>query len=596
MILTLLRKTFSYWSRYGLKNTIKKILYRSRQTKDYEVWRKAHVPSGKELKAQREKSFLEEPLFSVVIPLYQTREIYLRSIVQSLQAQTYGNFEICFSDGSPIEDRSAIRSVIEELMNQDDRIRYIDKSENALGISENTNQALSIASGEYIVLGDHDDLYEPNALYECVKLINESLEPVDVIYTDEDKVDESGKHYSQPHFKPDFNIDFLRSGNYICHMFVFSRNIYEKIGGFRAEYNGSQDHDFILRACEAAEHIHHIPKVLYHWRMTANSTSANPESKMYCYEAGRNAVAAHLERLGIDADVSLGINYGTYVTKYKVRGEPLISIIIPNKDHVDDLKKCMDSIDQKSDYRNYEYIIIENNSENEETFDFYKSLSDRENVKVIYWDDKFNYSKINNFGVKEAKGEYLLLLNNDVTMINPDAISDMLGVCQREEVGIVGARLYYEDGTIQHAGTIIGLGGIAGHAFQSLNEDDGSVYFGRSRLSADYSAVTAACLMTKRSVFEQVGGLEPGFQVAFNDVDFCLRVRQKGYLVVYDANARFYHFESKSRGYEDTPEKQERFNREISLFEKRWYDILKDGDPYYNPNFDRRLPGFELGE
>ena len=590
----LVKRTLRYMQNNGLKATVRKVIhYRGRSLK-YSEYRKRVILDAKELERQRQETFEKSPLLSVVIPLYQTKESDLRAIVHSLQAQTYGKFEICFSEGSPLKDRPRIRKVIDELASGDNRIRYIDDAQESLGISENTNQALSIASGEYIVLGDHDDLYEPNAFYECVKLINEATDSVDVIYTDEDKVDEAGKNYMAPFYKSDFDIDYLRSVNYICHMFVFSRRIYDKIGGFRSEYNGAQDYDFILRAVEQADYVYHIPKVLYHWRMSAVSTAADPKAKLYAFEAGRKAIAAHYERLGINASVEMAENLGSYRTRYWVQGEPLISIVIPNKDHVDDLKKCIDSINEKSTYRNYEYVIVENNSELDETFAYYEEISKHENVSVITWDDIFNYSEINNFGVAHAKGEYILLLNNDISMIAPEGLEDMLGICQRSEVGIVGARLYYDDDTLQHAGTVVGIQGIAGHAFQRQCEDDGSVYFNKSMVSSEYTAVTAACLMTKKSVWNEVGGLEPGFQVAFNDVDYCMKVRQAGYLVVYDANATYYHYESKSRGLEDTPEKVARFHREIALFQERWGDFLEKGDPYYNPNLTLLTQDFTL--
>jgi GT2 family glycosyltransferase len=334
---------------------------------------------------------------------------------------------------------------------------------------------------------------------------------------------------------------------------------------------------------EQADKVYHIPKILYHWRAHTGSTASAPEAKLYAYNAGKAALQAHFDRLGIPATADHSENLGYYKTTYAVSGQPLVSIVIPNKDHTDELKKCMESIDEKSTYRNYEYIIVENNSTQKETFDYYESLSKRENVRVIHWQGEFNYSAINNYGVEQAQGEYILLLNNDTEMINPDCIEQLLGCCQRDDVGAVGAKLYYEDGTVQHAGVIVGLGGIAGHAFSGFDES-GKIYQLRSKLSCDYSAVTAACLITKKKLYEAVGGLDESFKVAFNDIDYCLKLRKLGKLVVYNANARLYHYESKSRGADNTAEKLERFNGEIHNFEQKWSEILLNGDPYYNVN------------
>lgn len=366
-------------------------------------------------------------------------------------------------------------------------------------------------------------------------------------------------------------------------MFVAAKRLVDRVGGFDGAFDGAQDYDFIFRCVECANEVYHIPKVLYRWRSHAGSTAEAPEAKLYAFEAGKRAIEAHYERMGLKASVEHGDDWGFYRTTYAIAGEPLISIVIPNKDHIEDLKKCMRSIDEESSYRNYEYVIVENNSEQDETFAFYRELEAREDVHILYWKDAFNFSAINNYGVAHANGEYILLLNNDTEIMNRDCLAQMLGYCQREDVGAVGARLYYEDGTIQHAGVVIGFGGVAGHAFVGLSEESG-LYQSRTKVACDYSAVTAACLMTKKSIFNEVGGLEEEFQVAFNDIDFCMKVRKLGKLVVYNANAKLYHYESKSRGLEDTPQKLERFNREIRLFNERWQEQLENGDPYYNVN------------
>lgn len=578
----------------GLKSTLVKVknrLFRKNDTnaKNYITWYEEHKASETELAKQRKESFKYEPVFSILVPLYETDEKFLKELIESVRAQTYSGWQLCFSDGS--NDSSRLKDMLATYIKEDDRIEYIAVKKGPLGISENTNQALTIAKGEYIVLGDHDDLFAPDALYECVKALN--AERYDVIYTDEDKIEDKNNRLFEPNFKPDFNIDLLRSNNYICHMFVASKALIDKIGMFNDAFDGAQDYDFILRCVEQAEGICHIPKVLYHWRSHRASTANSPEAKLYAFEAGKRALQAHYDRLGIKASVESIEDYGFYKTNYAVIGNPKVSIVIPNKDHIDDLKKCMDSIDVLSEYRNYEYVIVENNSTEQETFDYYKELETRDDVKILYWNREFNYSAINNFGVEEADGDYILLLNNDTEIINNDCITQLLSYCQREEVGIVGARLYYQDGSIQHAGVVVGFGGIAGHTFVGLYEEDG-LYMSRTKVACDYSAVTAACLMVKKDIFKQVGGLDESFKVAFNDVDFCMKVRELGKLVVYNPHAKLYHYESKSRGYEDTPEKQERFRSEIDRFADKWPEILKNGDPYYNVNLTLDKADFSL--
>lgn len=333
--------------------------------------------------------------------------------------------------------------------------------------------------------------------------------------------------------------------------------------------------------------------MLYHWRCHKDSTAENPESKLYAFEAGRRAIEEHYRRIGIPAVVEHGEFRGIYHTKYKWEEQPLVSIIIPNKDHIEDLKKGMDSIEERSTYRNYEFIIVENNSIEDETFAFYEEIQQRENVRVVYYEGGFNYSKINNFGVEHAKGEYILLLNNDTEIIDPDCIWELLGYCMREDVGIVGAKLCYEDDTIQHAGVVVGFGGMAGHAFIGSSRYEPG-YMGRIICAQNYSAVTAACLMTKKSVYKMVGGLTEAFEVAFNDIDFCLKVRKLGKLVVYNPKAELYHYESKSRGLENTPEKVERFNGEADRLGKIWKELFVQGDPYYNPNLTLDKADFSL--
>ena len=557
---------------------------------DYQKWIKKHLPGPGELEKQQKTVFPVRPLFSIAVPLYRTPEKYLEELIASVKAQTYGNWELCLSDGSGKD--SPLGPILERYQKEDARIRVISH-EKPLQISENTNAALGLATGDYFVFADHDDVLTPNALYEFAAAVNREPE-TDVLYSDEDKMSMDGHKFFQPHMKPDFNLDLLCTVNYICHLFGVKRTLAEKTGFFRSEYDGAQDYDFIFRCTEQAEKICHVPKVLYHWRSHEDSTAENPESKKYAFEAGRRAVEAHYERIGVNAEVSFGEYPGLYRTRFIRDYDPLISIIIPNKDHIADLKRCMDSIDEKSTYRNYEYVIVENNSTREETFAFYRELeAARSNVRVVRWEGEFNYSAINNFGEKAARGEYLLLLNNDTEMINPDCLEELLGYCMRSDVGAVGARLYYEDDTIQHAGVVIGFGGIAGHCF--VQQKRGFTgYCHRIICAQDYSAVTAACMMVKRSVFCQVGGLDESLKVAFNDIDLCLKIGAAGYLVVYNPYAELYHYESKSRGLEDTPEKLERFHREIAALEKKWPEIFEKGDPYYNPNLTLDSQDFSL--
>lgn len=588
------QKTLRYWKNYGLKNTIKKVCQKLSGQRDYgnyEDFLKKYGVKEEELARQRQEVFENGPCFSIAVPLYQTKEKYLREMIESVQAQTYTNWELCLADGSGRE--YSLQPVVGEYIAKDKRIKYclLDSNE---GIAGNTNEALKMADGDFVVLTDHDDLLSPEALYQCAKAVQKEPQ-TDVIYSDEDKVDMSGKKFFEPHFKSDYNIDLLCTMNYICHLFVVRKDVMERAGLFESCYDGAQDHDFILRCTEKAEHIVHIPKVLYHWRCHAQSTSENPESKLYAFENGCKAVKAHYDRIGVPAEVVQGPFYGMYRTKYLWKEQPLVSIIIPNKDHVADLRKCMDSIEEKSVYRNFEFVIVENNSTEEETFAYYKEIETRDNVNVLYYKGDFNYSKINNFGVAQAKGEYILLLNNDTEMIEPDSIKEMLDVCMRPDVGIVGAKLLYEDNTIQHAGVIIGFGGVAGHAFIGQDRDDNG-YFSRIISVQDLSAVTAACLMVRRSVFDEVEGLNEEFKVAFNDIDFCLKVRKAGYLVVYNPYAQFYHYESKSRGQEDSADKVARFQQEIGLFGERWGELLEHGDPYYNPNLTLDKADFSLKE
>lgn len=586
--------TVRYLERNGVSATAYKIKSKlmHKEGNTYENWRAKYLPSPEELQRQREDVFDAGPLFSLVVPLYKTKPQYLREMIDSVTAQTYGNWELCMALAASGEEDAALISILEEYAGRDARICYQVLPENG-GIAENTNAALAMASGDYLVPVDHDDLVPENALYEFASAIRRD-DAIDMLYSDEDKVSMDGRHFFEPHFKPDFDLDLLCSVNYICHLLAVRKDVAERAGSYQSAFDGAQDLDFILRCSEQAKKIYHVPKILYHWRCHMDSTASNPESKLYAFEAGRRAIEEHYRRLGIPARVENASFYGMYRTIYEWKEEPLVSIIIPNKDHAEDLKLCLDSIFEKSDYRNFEVVIVENNSTEPETFAYYKELeAGHENVRVVYYEGGFNYSKINNFGAAACRGDYFLLLNNDTEMIDGGCIREMLGYCMREDVGIVGAKLLYADDTIQHAGVILGFGGTAGHAFIGKSRYD-TGYFSRILCAQDYSAVTAACMMTKREAFETVGGMTEELAVAFNDVDYCLKVRKHGWLVVYDPYAEMHHYESKSRGYEDSPEKVERFNGEVEILLSRWRDQIEQGDPYYNPNLTLDNSDFSL--
>ncbi len=558
----------------------------------YKRWRRKHRLTKKIQKQQREEKFKVEPVFSILVPLYCTPEKYLQELIESVRNQTYTYWELCFSDGSGKGKMD--HTLLDQYRKADPRIKLITSDE-ALQISENTNCAMDLATGDFLVFADHDDLLAEDALYECVKEINQHPD-IDIIYTDEDKITMDGKTYFQPHFKSDFNIDLLRSMNYICHLFVVRREIQEKVGNLRAEYNGAQDYDFVLRCVEQSQKIIHIPQILYHWRAHKDSTSENPESKLYAFEAGKRAVQAHLERCGIKGTVEMGEYLGLYRVKYETDEEAKVSILIPNKDHVRDLHRCIRSLFEISDYQNIEVLIIENNSADSKTFEYYEKIQKKHaSVKVITWkgSGEFNYSALNNFGEKYSTGKYLLFLNNDTEILEKNSIREMVSYVSRKDVGAVGARLYYPDGTIQHAGVILGLGGIAGHAFREASHNANG-YFSRILCAQDYSAVTAACMMMEKELFEEIGGFDERLGVAFNDIDLCMEIRKRKKLIVYTPFAELYHYESKSRGQENTKEKVNRFNGEVAYFAEKWKKELEAGDPYYNPNLTLEKHDFSL--
>jgi len=552
----LTQKAKLYYQKNGIQATWKRVFDKvtSRTEISYEEWFKRNRPSAGNLKAQRNMRFAYAPLVSIIVSGTEEAPNYLQETKDSIHKQSYQKWEMCFCKGNNAESMS---------------------------------KAMGEAKGEWIAFVHAGDVLSLNALYECVSEMN-AFPATELIYTDEDKLDDKGKKHIDPNFKPDYNIDMLRSTNYIKHLLVVKRELCQKAGNRNPDIEVDPEYDFILRCVENTDNIRHIPKVLYSERKVFHDEKGI--SKM---ELG--AIRAHYNRVKISAEAMETSYPGIYRSKYRLESFPLVSVIIPNKDHIEDLDKCLKSLGVKSSYPNIEYIVVENNSQKEETFAYYQQLETKNpKAKVVFWEGKgFNYPAINMYGVEYAQGEYLLFLNNDTEIVNEDCIEELLGYCMRDDVGAAGARLYYEDGSIQHAGVIIGLGGVAAHAFVDTHPEDAG-YANRIVMAQDLSAVTAACMMVKRTVFERVGGFDTSYAVAFNDVDLCLKIREAGYLIVYNPYAELMHYESKSRGYEDTPEKVERFQSEIQRFHKRWEKILEEGDPYYNPNLTLDKCDFSL--
>ena len=583
-----MKRSIAFIKKNGLSKFLFKFKYliQSRFSQEdsqtiYRKWLLSNALTHFEIENQKKFKFNYQPKISIVVPTYNTPKTFLIEMIESVINQTYSNWELCIADGASKD--SEVLSTLSEYEKKDARVKVIYLKEN-YKISGNTNEALKLATGDYVALFDHDDLITRNALYEVVKAINENETP-DFIYTDEDKVDSNGINNFDASFKPDFSMQFLRSNNYICHFSVFKRDLLDKIGYFNSEYDGAQDYDMILRITEQTDKIVHIPKILYHWRVHENSTAASSGSKTYTVQSGKKALEAHLSRMNIKGKVyeaEFAPNF--FKIEYDLFKTPLVSIVIANKDHKEDLKRCLDSL-KKSSYKNYEIIIVENNSSDNEIFEYYSEITKDGNIKVVSWRETgFNYSSINNLGVRESKGEYIILLNNDTEVINDNWIEELLSIAQFDNVGIVGAKLYYPDDTIQHAGVVIGMLGIAGHVYNGCFREDTGI-FGRLKVRQNVSAVTAAVLMIKKSVYLEVEGLdEEMFKVAFNDIDLCMKVISAGYEIIWTPYAELYHYESKSRGSENTPEKYKRFQNEIRNFDKKWGMWLKD--PFYNENLD----------
>ncbi len=577
----------------GPRGIMLKINYKKREAEAKKFYGTKSFPDEARRKFEEEYSFDKRPLYSILVPLYNTDRTMLKEMIDSVEWQTYSNWELCLADGSDAAHAYVGETVAEY---NDPRIKYKKLEKNG-GISENTNQCLTLATGDYIGLFDHDDILHPSALFEYTKVINE--QDADYIYCDETTF-KSGNidHMLTMHFKPDYAVDNLRANNYICHFSVFKKTLLEGTELFRTRFDGSQDHDMILRLTDKAQKIVHVPRLLYYWRSHAGSVAGNISAKEYAIDAAKGAVADHLRKHGYtDFKITSTRAFETiFKIRYKLNGSPLISIVIPNKDHASDLKRCVYSILEKSTYTNYEIIIVENNSTEKATFDLYEELKEAsDKISVVTFEGEFNYSAVNNFGVSFAKGEYILLLNNDTEVITLNWLEEMLMYAQREDVGAVGAKLYYADRTIQHAGVVIGLGAhrTAGHTHYKMPKENLG-YMGRLCYTQDVSAVTGACLLVKKSLWDEVGGLDTDFKISLNDVDFCLKLREKGYLNVFTPFAELYHYESVSRGLDDSGEKAERYNKESEHFRTKWKEVLKKGDPYYNANFSLDRSDFSV--
>ncbi len=579
----------------NLRGIWAKIKYKKREREAMARYGTASFPDEKRRKEEAETVFPYMAKISILVPLWNNQREFQIQMLDSVMNQTYGNWELCLADGSDDEHGYMGEICKEYAARADGRIVY-KKLEKNTGISGNTNECLKLASGEYIGLLDQDDILHPSVLYEYVKVINE--QGADYIYCDETtfKNNDINKMLTM-HFKPDYAVDNLRANNYICHFSVFHRRLLDGDELFRSKYDGSQDHDMILRLTDRAQKIVHVPKLMYYWRSHAGSVASGIEAKTYAIDAAKGAVAEHLRNHGFAhfRITSTRAFETIFKISYQITGNPKISVVIANKDHESDLRRCITSVLEKSTYDNYEIIVVENNSETPEIWDYYEKLRGDGRVRVVTYEGSFNYSAVNNLGVREAEGEYILLLNNDTQVITVNWMEELLMYAQREDVGAVGAKLYYGDKTIQHAGVVLALGAhrTAGHSHYGQHRENLG-YMGRLCYAQDVSAVTGACLMVAKELYWKVGGLDESFAVSLNDVDFCMKLREAGYLNVFTPFAELYHFESVSRGLDDRGEKAKRYEEESERFRAKWKEALEKGDPYYNVNFSLDRSDFSL--
>lgn len=602
-IFDLARRTVRTLREEGVEQVCRDVRFRIALARHQEIWQhRADLPTRRQLKLQRANPIADGPVVSIVVPLYNTPERYLNEMLESVKAQTYPNWQLCLVDASQPSHES-VRHICRKAAAKDCRIVYEKLVEN-LGIAGNTNAGFALAKGQWLTLLDHDDTLYPNALYEMIQLAQEK--DAEMVYSDEIVVSDDGKELGGYHFKPDYAPDYLNGCNYITHLCLFRRDLFVRAGGREdPTYDGAQDYDLILRLTEhlsSPDKIVHLPKVMYNWRAGAGSTAENlVDAKPYAIEAGRHAIMDHLERIGRKAKVESQIKFpGAYRVQYALTGTPKISVIIPNKDHVDDLSRCLESLYARAGYDNFEVIVAENNSTEQETFDYYEQAKEKfANLKIVTYQGQFNFSAINNTARKAATGEYLLLLNNDIELLTDGFLAEMLSYAQRPDVGAVGAKLFYPDDTIQHGGVLLGINGSAGHSHKSHpRESSGDLY--RLVTAQNYLAVTGACLLVKAALYDACGGLdETDFAVAYNDIDFCLKLYEMGYLNVFTPEAQAYHYESKSRG-QDTgtaasAANQARFAKELTAFQTKWNKYLPEGaDPYYNIHFNNKFENFGL--
>lgn len=548
------------------------------RSQGYERWfLRKHRASARDLSFQARKVFSENPKYSIITPLYHTPLDFFDAMVDSVRAQSYGSFELILVNASP-ED-AELKQHVARYVEADARIICVELPENR-GITENTNEGIKVATGDFLCFFDHDDVLEPDALFEYTKAINDHPD-TDMLYCDEDKL-KDGLYY-EPYFKPDFNIDLLRGINYVCHFLTVRKSLFDPMELPTREYDGAQDYHMTFRIAEVARHVHHVPRVLYHWRVHDHSTASSADEKPYTQEAARLCLETHLQRCGIHANAIDSERVPRhYEVEYILDEKPLVSVVIPNKDNAQVLRRCITSILDTSTYDNYEVVVVENNSSQQATFAYYEQVCADGRVRIAKYEDAFNFSKVINFGVEQAKGDYLVLMNNDTEVITPDWIERMLGPCMRSDMGAVGVKLLFPDGTIQHAGVTVGGPG-PGHINYKVPRYD-SGYFDTARLSMDLSAVTAACMMTKRSVFNEVGGFDEAFRIDYNDVDYCLKLRDKDYLVLFEAGVELFHYESVSRM--TNPEMVQEMQRckESGLLKQRWPRYFAQGDPYINAN------------
>lgn len=578
-----IRRAFSTLVQEGFLCLLEKVQREIRLLNAYNIWIKQNENS--DIGYQKNVKFVYMPKISIITATFNTPTGILQDAIDSVLSQTYSNWELCIADGN---SNAAVRNMLKQFSEKDSRIKVVFLEKNK-GIAGNLNEGLKISNGDFTGFLDHDDELHPSALYEVVKLLN-SNRNIDFIYTDEDKISVSGKRFA-PHFKPDWSPDAFRSLNYICHFAVIRQSVIDEICGFRGEYEGSQDYDLFLRVSEKTEKIAHIPKVLYHWRAHQNSAASDARVKMYAYESARKALHDHIQRVGLKGEVSFGHFLGSYRIKYKIEDNPPVAVIIPNKDKPEMLKKCVTSVLNKSSYENYKIFIVDNRSKKEETLACYKKLRDNSKIKILNYDKPFNFAAINNYAVSCVESEYLLFLNNDTEVISPSWIESMLEFAQRSEVGAVGAKLYFSNNTIQHAGVIIWENIVPSHAFRYFHRTQ-TGYMGRAAIIQNYSAVTAACMMTKKSVFDDIGGFDANFAFCYNDVDFCLKIREKGRLIVWTPYAELYHYESRTRG--SNTIKTSQHKKEAELLRKKWESFLEKGDPCYNPNLSSKREDFSL--